>query len=526
MKYFRIERIKLAIEHLQKFHSKWVLIPLVFAVNGVNSADETNITAQDQPGADEFLKQYFSGSLMGLPAFERGVNTLRPRFKDLLGTLRSSGKEDDYVLHQRVGLWANAYSSRGYREMRLKGQIGGAEGSSKFELKASFVPAWQAALPGTFYFEELLVWLYAFTGVPDEVNSWDELFVHFQEKHRGNGGRFPAEYASRFNVNNGIPWDPADFQPQRPTDEEFQAELMPSLQREADAQATIVVDEEDPTYVRVRELLGDGFAGVIFTGPPGTSKSWYAEQVGRMLTDNEPDRLRFVQFHASYQYEDFVEGFVPKDGGGFELLPKHLLEMCETAASSDGKLCVIVIDELSRSDPARVFGEALTYIERTKRDRKFRLASGTEVSIPENIVFLATMNPMDRGVDEVDAALERRFAKIAMDPDSDNLRSYLEERGMAADLVNRLMGFFKHVNGAGNKNQMAKVGHTYFYGARDEQGLHRLWQNQLRFLFEKAYRLDQEGLDEVERRWGKVFTPPPVAPAAPATEEVPESTPQ
>ncbi len=39
-------------------------------------------------------------------------------------------------------------------------------------------------------------------------------------------------------------------------------------------------------------------------------------------------RVRFVQFHPTLQYEDFVEGHVPKASGQFELVPKHF-RFCE-----------------------------------------------------------------------------------------------------------------------------------------------------------------------------------------------------
>jgi len=112
------------------------------------------------------------------------------------------------------------------------------------------------------------------------------------------------------------------------------------------------------------QLLADGYAGVILTGPPGTSKSYYAEQIAAKLTDRDPYRVRFIQFHASYQYEDFVEGYVPRrDATGFILQPKHLLEMAARAADDvDGKTYVLVIDELSRCDPARVILLALWFL--------------------------------------------------------------------------------------------------------------------------------------------------------------------
>lgn len=273
------------------------------------------------------------------------------------------------------------------------------------------------------------------------------------------------------------------------------------------------IDVQDERLQEVLALLEDGYGGVILTGPPGTSKSWYAEQIAAYLADRDPERVRFLQFHPSYQYEDFVEGFVPKEGG-FDLLPKHLLEMCAVAREYPTGWCVLVIDELSRSDPARVFGEALTYIEMSYRDRTFRLASLHEASIPPNLVILATMNPLDRGVDDVDAALERRLAKISMDPDSALLEQMLIKKGVEEGLQGRILQFFTFLQR--NQNPYTKVGHAYFRTVHDEASLRRLWKHQLRFHQEKAYRLISDGFNQVEREWNRLF---PLGPA-PSTSGV------
>jgi 5-methylcytosine-specific restriction enzyme B len=262
------------------------------------------------------------------------------------------------------------------------------------------------------------------------------------------------------------------------------------------------VNGDDEIVQTVQDLLRDGYAGVIFSGPPGTSKSWYAAQVAAILADRDPSRVRPLQFHPSYQYEDFVEGFIPVVRGGFELAPKHLLQMCQTASETDGKLCVLVIDELSRSDPGRVFGEALTYIEMTRRNQKFRLASGREVVIPANLVFLATMNPLDRGVDEVDAAFERRFAKIPMDPSPTILKKFLDASRMEPELQTRVVAFFQRV--LNDDNPFCRIGHTYFRTVTNIESLNRLWRFQLRFHFEKAFRLDPEGRKQIEAAWRQV----------------------
>ncbi len=282
--------------------------------------------------------------------------------------------------------------------------------------------------------------------------------------------------------------------------------------------------DDDPNLAEVKLLL-QRFGGVIFTGPPGTSKSWYAARIGVHLADRDPERIRFVQFHPSYQYEDFVQGFVPRqDGSGFSLEDKHLLDMCEVANRPENKdlPVVIVIDELSRGEPGRIFGEALTYVERSKRGLLFNLASGDKVSIPDNLVFLATMNPQDRGVDEVDGAFERRFAKIRMDPEVEQVSLFLTNAGMTDALRLRVEVFFREAEKFGRANPNAQLGHTYFEGLTDADDLRSLWEHQLSFHYEKAYRLDPDGLADVRRQWDRVLQVETAEELEPAAEQPPE----
>jgi 5-methylcytosine-specific restriction protein B len=266
------------------------------------------------------------------------------------------------------------------------------------------------------------------------------------------------------------------------------------------------LSSDDPRLAEVRELL-QTYGGVIFSGPPGTGKSWAANKIGSALA-GDPERVAFVQFHPSYQYEDFIQGFVPnEEGDGFTMRAKVFLQMCIDAAEDPDRAYVVVIDELSRADPGRVFGEALTYVEHSKRGLEFILASGQTAAIPPNLVVLATMNPLDRGVDEVDAAFERRFAKIAMEPDSGVLDEFLDRAGVEETLRRRLRSFFGKVNAQAKRNPLSAVGHTFFIDVEDEQSLRRVWKYQLRFLFEKAYRLDPDGLAEVQADWNRIFAP-------------------
>lgn len=265
------------------------------------------------------------------------------------------------------------------------------------------------------------------------------------------------------------------------------------------------------------------FGGVILSGPPGTSKSFFAAAAAQVLAGRNGNRLRFVQFHASYQYEDFMLGFRPKDIGGFDYKEGPFLKLVRDAAIDPDKTYVLVIDELSRADVGRVFGEALTYVERSKRELPFRIANGDEIRVPSNFVIIATMNPFDRGVDEVDAAFERRFAKISMDPDREVLEQFLTDNGMDEPLKKRVLGWFTRINGHAKKNAAASVGHAYFATASDEASLVDIWEYQLKYLVQRAFRRDEPTREALEAAWQHIFqTPePPAASPATASEEPP-----
>lgn len=271
-----------------------------------------------------------------------------------------------------------------------------------------------------------------------------------------------------------------------------------------DVLGTPSLEADHPLLRQVLQLLRDGFGGVVLRGPPGTSKSWFARGVANYLAAGVPERVHVVQFHSSYQYEDFVEGYVPTESG-FKKADKHLLRVCEMArVAHQDDTHVLLIDELSRADPSRVFGEALTYIERSKRGQKFFLASGKETDVPKNLVIIGTMNEFDRGVLQVDEALERRLAFIKMEADADYLLEILQRNAVEQRTADRIVQFFEQTLEK-HPNPRCRIGHAYFRTVVDSASLRRLWDHQLRFVLERAFPFGAtEEFTELERRWGQL----------------------
>lgn len=266
------------------------------------------------------------------------------------------------------------------------------------------------------------------------------------------------------------------------------------------------LDESDPILAAARAAFDMGYAGLILCGPPGTGKSWYAQQIGIALSGNW-EYVRSVQFHPSYQYEDFVFGYAPSVDGGFELRPKEFARTCKDAAGLPSATFVMVIDEISRSDVVRVFGEALTYLEMDKREQPFQAASGEELTIPRNLLVIATMNPWDKGVDELDMALERRFAQIDLRPSVDVLRRLLTAKKASTDFVDRLCSFFERLQGL--SLETVRLGHAYFLGCTDVASACKVWDFRLRPTLRRACRLESELFGQIEAMWQEVIESKP-----------------
>lgn len=245
----------------------------------------------------------------------------------------------------------------------------------------------------------------------------------------------------------------------------------------------------------------------LFLGSPGTGKTWHAHRVANALTGANGNRIAFLQFHPSMAYDDFVEGYSPTLAADqtsikYEIKPKHFLKLCDAARADADNQYVMVIDEISRGDPSRVFGEMLTYVEPDYRDRTFTLGySGKPYSVPSNLIIIATANPYDRSVGEMDDAFLRRFEILQFDPDKEALRRRLTENGMPKTLQNKVLHLFDNLNATVPNG----VGHAHFFALRTAADVEQVWRSRLRFLVQRMLQFEPEKWEAVSQKYEEMF---------------------
>src|SRR5262249_21654795 len=86
-----------------------------------------------------------------------------------------------------------------------------------------------------------------------------------------------------------------------------------------------------------------------------------------LLEAKDSGRVETVQFHQSYSYEDFVQGYRPDGKRGFALRDGVFHRFCEKAALSPGSPHVFIIDEVNRGNLSKILGELMLLMEHDKR---------------------------------------------------------------------------------------------------------------------------------------------------------------
>jgi len=223
------------------------------------------------------------------------------------------------------------------------------------------------------------------------------------------------------------------------------------------------------------------------SGTPLEKVEEYLEETDEGITDIEKF-VRFVSFHQSYSYEEFVEGIRPviadttvgeQAKKEYEISKGIFKRICEDARNDRENNYFLIIDEINRGQISKIFGELITLLEKDKRlSPTGDLQENTIVldlvyskepfSVPWNLYLIGTMNTADKSIALVDVALRRRFGFIEMVPEPDKLKTYTI-LGITIDLPKILESMNNKIAMLMDRDH--QIGHSYLMNIdKDEEG--------------------------------------------------------
>ena len=221
---------------------------------------------------------------------------------------------------------------------------------------------------------------------------------------------------------------------------------------------------------------------IILQGSAGVGKTFIAKKIAQALQeDYSEENIEMIQFHQSYSYEDFIQGYRPNKDS-FELKNGIFYEVCERAKKDTSIPYFLIIDEINRGNWSKIFGELMMLIEADKRGEKNKIklaySSNEYFFIPDNLYIIGTMNTADRSLTIVDYALRRRFAFIKMRPKfNEQFHAFLSKKGLSKDIISSITNKMTTLNDIINSDESLgdgfEIGHSYFCSYKS--GEHNKW---------------------------------------------------
>lgn len=279
----------------------------------------------------------------------------------------------------------------------------------------------------------------------------------------------------------------------------------------------------DNNYEILKNLLKEK-KNIILQGSSGVGKTYTAKRLAySIMGKKDNSRVKLIQFHQSYSYEDFIMGYRPCKTG-FELKNGVFYDFCNNARDDIENDYFFIIDEINRGNLSKIFGELFMLIENDKRDEENAMkliydnkdsdnedgdnknSDNKDFYVPKNVHIIGMMNTADRSLAVIDYALRRRFAFFNMKPafKSDGFKEYQSEINNSKfdKLVEKIIELNTAIESDISLGSSFKIGHSYF--VTDKDTIDESWLNRV-VEYELIPILQEYWFDENEnvKMWSK-----------------------
>ena len=297
--------------------------------------------------------------------------------------------------------------------------------------------------------------------------------------------------------------------------------ILETLEKLNSEKINSMVDEKEENSIHIKKDFNFPLNTILY-GPPGTGKTYNSvfysvgiieknESIFKLKNDDkvfkkfkeykDKNLIKFITFHQSYGYEDFIEGIRPylkeesKDLK-YTLHSGIFKDMCKRAKSDKKNNYVLIIDEINRGNISKIFGELISLIESSKREgEKEEMEvilpySKEKFTIPKNLYIIGTMNTADRSIALLDIALRRRFNFMEIMPEYSILK---EVEDVKVDLllssINEKIEFLL--------DREHTIGHSYFLNISTFEELVKVFKNSIIPLLQEYFYDDFEKIKTI-----------------------------
>ena len=247
---------------------------------------------------------------------------------------------------------------------------------------------------------------------------------------------------------------------------------------------------------------------IILQGAPGVGKSYMAKRLAYSIIEaKDESKIEMIQFHQSYSYEDFIEGFRPniEKDGKFDLMPGVFKKFCKIASYDLDNDYFFIIDEINRGNLSKIMGELMLLIEHDKRGEQFAMKltySGAKFYVPENIHIIGMMNTADRSLAMMDYALRRRFSFIAIESAYSNEKFIADFKAKYPDadsVINKMKKLNMLITEELDKGH--EIGHSYFCSgeALNDKDIESIFKYEIEELLREYFFDNTDKLNEALR---------------------------